>query len=617
MFKLGKKKSLNSNLDQKLVQSLKGSRIPSLTQLKYLKKYLNGTEQKLLAVSLLVLLSAGVFFGVRFYYKHLTIVPVFGGEYIEGEVGSPKYINPLYASEDEVDSDLAALVYSALYKRDTKGLLVPDLVESAAISEEGKTYTVKIRPGVLWHNGSVLTSNDVLFTFNAIKDPQYKSPLRTSFNGVEASVTDDQTIVFKLKEAYSGFPELLTFGILPSDVWGNMAPSTAGLTELNLKPIGSGPYKFKSLLKFETGSLKMISLEANNDYYNGKPFITDLKFQFFPSDEEAQAALHDGSIDGVGYYADQFTASANEKSFLKYNKLGTSQAKGLFFNLKSNILSDVKVRQAIALAINKERILNELGSAVTSLEAPILPQSQFYSNEFKKYAFNKEQSRSLLEGAGWKLVDITDADMAQVPELLKSTDQKKKKLGESYKVLGLGKWYFKGNDFLIAKLSTAEITDNKQIAEKIQADLLDVNIKAVVELIPANQIQSDVIKTRDYEILLTGKVLTADADPYLYWHSSQIGSDGLNLSNLNNKEIDKLIEDGRLNADIAKRKIDYTKFLNIFAEQVPAVYLYARNYMYVQSHKIKNLQGEVIYFPSDRFANVKDWYIETGYNFNW
>ena len=117
MFNLGKKKSLATNFDQKLVQSLAGSRIPNLTQLKYLKKYLNGTEQKVLFLSLSVLVIAGLFFSVRFYNKHLTVVPVNGGEYIEGEVGSPKYINPLYTSINEVDSDLVSLVYSSLYKR--------------------------------------------------------------------------------------------------------------------------------------------------------------------------------------------------------------------------------------------------------------------------------------------------------------------------------------------------------------------------------------------------------------------------------------------------------------------------------------------------------------------
>lgn len=617
MFNLGKKKSLGANLDQKLVHSLKGSRIPNFTQLKYLKKYLNGTEQKMLLISVSVLLVAGIFFGVRFYSKHLVIEPASGGEYIEGEIGSPKYINPLYSSINDVDGDLVRLVYSSLYKHDADGKLVFDLLENAAVSADGKIYTLKIRPNVKWHNGNLLTSNDVLFTFNALKDPQYKSPIRASFAGVEAEVTDDQTIVFKLKEAYSGFAELLTFGILPSDIWGRLAPNSVGLTELNLKPIGTGPYKFKSLLKYESGSLKMISLEANRDYYAGSPLVSDFKIQFFPSIEEAQAALNDGVIDGIGYFADQLATAGDEKSFLTYNKLGTAQVKGLFFNTKTAILSDVIIRQAIASAFDKDKLVRELGGAVSLLSTPILEQNQYYTDKYRKYALDKEAAQKLIGQAGWKLVDVTEADMAKVPELLRDNDEKKKKLGESYQALGLGKWYYKNGDFLIVKLTAADIADNKKIAETIQAGLAEAKIKVIVELIPANQIQSDVIKTRDYEVLLTGKVLAPDADPYLYWHSSQIGSDGLNLSNFSHKEADKLIEDGRLTADSEKRRIDYAKFLEIFAEQVPAVYLYSGNYEYVQSHKIKNFKGGIVFNPSDRFVNVKDWYINTGNHFKW
>lgn len=617
MFKLGKKKSLNFNLDHKLVQSLKGTRIPSLTQLKYLKKYLNSTEQKLLVFSIFVLISAGLFFSVRFYFKHLTIVPAAGGEYIEGEIGSPKYINPLYSSINDVDSDLVGLVYSSLYKHGENGGLENDLIETMQTSADGKVYTIRIRPNVKWHNGLPLTANDVLFTFNAIKDQQYKSPLRSSFSGVNAEIIDDQTIIFKLKEVYAGFPELLTFGILPAEIWGRLTPNSVSLTELNLKPIGSGPYKFKSLLKFESGNLKLISLEANPDYYSGAPLITSFKFQFFPSMEEAQAALNDGSIDGIGYHADQHAAPSEEKSFLTYNKLGTAQIKALFFNTKAGALADGKIRRAVIQAIDRSRLVAELGDGVRPLESPILPQNEFYTDQYRKYILDRDAAQKLIEQAGWKLVEINNADMASIPELLKSPEEKKKRLGESYQALGLGKWYFKGSDFLIVKITAADIADNKQIAEKLQVDLADSRIKAVIELVPASQIQSDVIRTRDYEALLTGEVLAADADPYLYWHSSQIGNDGLNLSNFNNKEIDKLIEDGRLTPDVNKRKIDYAKFLSAFAEQVPAVYLYQSNYRYIQSHKVKNFQGQIIFSPCERFANVTGWYINTGNNFNW
>lgn len=607
----------NGNLDQRLVQSLRGSRIPNPTQLKYIKTYLNSAERRTLSISLFIFVVAFVALGYRLYTKHLEIVPAVGGEYVEAEIGTPKYINPLYSTLNDIDSDIAQLIYSSLYKHDESGRLAYDLLEGATVSPDGKIYTFKIKSNAKWHNGSPLTANDVLFTFNAIKDPQYKSPLRLSFNGVEAEVIDDQTIIFKLKEPYNGFPELLTFGIMPADLWGQLAPNAVSLAELNLKPIGSGPYKFKSLLKDKNGNLKSISLVANTDYFNGRPLISDFRFQFFPSEEEARAALNDGSIDGLGSYA-QVDNSSDAKSFLGYKELATPQVKALFFNTKQDFLGDARVRQAIAMSLEKQKIINEtVDDSGRLLEGPILPQSEYYSDNFKRYNLDREGAQKLLEEAGWKLVDVTAEDMAKIPELSKSSDPKQKKAAESYSVLGQGKWYFKDGNYLIIKLTAADIGNNRVLAEAIQNAAMASKIKFVVELIPANQIQTDVIKTRDYEALLTGEILSADPDPYLYWHSSQIGAEGLNLANFSDKEADKLIEDGRLTADPTKRKIDYERFSKLIAEDVPAIYLYQSNYEYIQNHRVKNSNTSVVYAASDRLTSVKDWYIKTGSRFKW
>lgn len=614
-LKIGNRKH-STNFDEVLIQSLRGKRLPSLVQLKYLDKYLNPKEKKALLISLAILVVTGSFLMFRFYVKHLETVPATGGTYVESEIGYPKYINPLYSSINPVDMDLEALIYSSLFKTDSSGNVVNDLVETATVSPDGKTHTLSIKRNAQWHNGSLLTASDVAFTFNAIKDSSYKSPLRESFQGSEVIVKDDYTMEFVLKEPYAGFPNLLTFGIMSQELWGQLTPGAASLTDLNLKPVGSGPFKFKSLIKDKNGNLKAMNLVANTQYFEGRPFIDNFQINFYPSYEESQVALNDGLADGMSFYENQFSVDGTSKSFLNTLRLQAPQIKGFFMNAKSDFLSDAKIRQAISLTFDKASLLAQ-DSKITKIDAFILPGNKYYSDNYKKYTPNLAEAKAKIEAAGWKLVDVTAEDLAKADELIKSGDAKKRRAGESYKQLGLGKWYYKDGYYLIIKISTVDTPDNQMLANGLAKSLEQVRIKATVEVVPANQLQNDVVKPRDYDILLAGLILSSDADPYLYWHSSQIGADGLNLANFSNKEVDKLLEEGRLTSSNERRKAVYERFLNLMADQAPAIYLYSTDFIYLQNKKLKNNNNSVIFTPSDRFYGVKDWYVKVEKSLKW
>ena len=246
-----------AELDKKLVFSLAKSRWPSFKQLKYVKKYLNPAERLAVNVCLAIILFSSIFLAARFYKTHLQIIPADGGDYIEGAVGSIKYINPLYSTVSDLDSDLTELVYSSLFRRNASAELVNDLAEKYEVSPDGRTYTIKIRLDAVWHNGGPVTVDDVVFTFEAIKNIKYKSPWRDAFTGVEISKVDDKTIRFNLAEPYAAFLDLLNFGILPQELWQQIEPASANLAELNLKPVGSGRYKFKSLVKDKFGNIRI------------------------------------------------------------------------------------------------------------------------------------------------------------------------------------------------------------------------------------------------------------------------------------------------------------------------------------------------------------------------
>lgn len=606
-------------LDKKLVYSFSKSKIPSLKQAKYIKKFLNARELFILQASIAIFLLSFIFLGTRFYFNHLQVVPAQGGTYTEGLVGSPKYINPLYASLSDVDDDLSGLIFSALLKRDFNGLLTNDLAESYSISEDGKIYNFKIKTGVSWHNNSELKIDDIIFSFNTIKDGKYNSPLRKNFSGVEIEKIDEENLKFILTEPYAAFLELLTFGIMPESLWHTISPGAAPLAELNLKPIGTGPYKIKSFKKDTSGQIKTYSLTVNKNYYGKEANIENLNFVFFPNFEEAVRALNEGAINGVSYLPKWLEKDLAAQDSLNFYKLNLPQLTAVFFNqAKNSALKEKSVRAALALSLDKDGIINnDLGGNARLIDGPILPNSFAYNEKNKKYDFNKEEAVKLLESAGWKEIKITEDDLTAADEDKNSDDEKLKKTAEEKLAMGAGNWRIKDSVFLKTKLTTVASPENSQVAKSLKKAWEEIGVKTEMEEIQPNQIDASVIKPRNFEALLYGQILGADPDLYAFWHSSQAGESGLNLSNYGDKEVDQLLEDARISPDLEKRKEEYKKFQEIITEDLPAIFLYSPTYTYAQSKKIKGFDVKTILTPKNRFANITDWYMKTKKKLVW
>jgi peptide/nickel transport system substrate-binding protein len=602
-----------ADLDKKLIYSLSKSRIPSLTQLKYVNKYLSSKEIFLVRICFLIIIFSAVFLGFRFYKTHLIEAPVKGGEYSEALIGMPKYINPLYANISDADSDITSLIYSSLFKRDKNGELAKDLVESYSISSDNKAYSMVIRGNVKRHNGSTLTVDDIIFTFRAIKEAKYKSTLRVSFTGVEIEKIDDRTVKFILSAPYAAFLELLTFGIMPSELWGEISPESANLVELNIKPIGSGPYRFNEYTKDKTtGTILDYSLSINNDYYNETAYI-NLKFKFYPNFEEAVAALKENLVDGISYLPKEQEKNISVANSYNFNKLHIPQITLIYFNVKENAALGIKqLRQALALAIDRNEIINNiLGSDAYLVDGPILPNSFAYNAGIKKYEMNSSEAIKILENIGYKTVDIKASDIEDSKKKAESQDEKIKNHAEQILTLGQGSWRIKDGNFLIIKLTTVDRIENQQVVEAIKNYWEKIGIKTEIETYSTADFQKDIIKTRNFQTLFYGLVLGSDPDPYAFWHSSQIGDNGYNIASFANKETDQLLEDARLISDITQRQEKYKKFQEIISEETPAIFMYSPTYTYLQSKKIKNFEVANIIYPSDRFSNVTQWYIET------
>jgi peptide/nickel transport system substrate-binding protein len=630
IFNAFKKKGgqTHEQADRNLVYSLAPKKIPSLRQLKYLPKILTSKENLWLKILGGIILINVIFFGVKFYSDHLQVSPAYGGQYIEGMIGAPKYINPLYNYNRDIDSDLSALIFSSLFKRDAVGHLENDLVDSWSISEDSRAYSFIIKDNVRFHNGNKLTADDIVFTFSAIKNEEYGSPLKSMFFGADVEKVDDRTVKFVLSEPYAAFPELLTFGILPQSLWQNIDPQTANLAELNAKPIGSGPYIFRSLVKNKSGEIKEYILEANDDYYSAHPYIDRLIFKFYPNSNENIAALNNNDVDGLSYLELESEKDVLAKNSLNFNRLNLPQTAGLFINKKNNVaLSDVALRQALALSLDKNKIVSDVWSDnATVIDGPILPSSFAYNPNLKKYNFNLAEANKLLDDAGWKKINISDNDIKAVNASSTEGDLVLKKeiidyAGSDFNVSG--DWRYKPTkkgtptQFLSLTLTIVDAGANSKMAEEIKMAWAAIGIKAKVRTVLPNQVQGDVIRTRNFEVLLFNQMVGVDPDQYAFWHSSQTSEGGLNITEYKNKEIDSLLETGRLTTNKDERLQKYQKFQEIITTDLPVIFLYSPKYLYLQSKKINGFTIKDVTVPSDRFYDAAKWYIKTEKKLVW
>lgn len=590
-WRRARSRNLQTEINQQLVYTLAPSKLPSSRQFRHLRKFLNPKENLLIKICALIILVNVIFLGIRFYNKHLELIPASGGDYSEGLVGYPKTINPLYAQNRDVDSDLSSLIYSRLFTHDKQGQIRPDLVDSFTVSPDGLEYTLKLKNNATWHNGDKLNADDILFTFSLIQDPEYRSPLNNSFVGITLEKVDDLTIKFTLPQAYAPFPELLTFGILPSSLWSNISPSGATLSDLNLKPIGSGPFKFKSLVKNKNGEIKEYHLIVNEDYYGAKPYLKNLIFKFFPDENELIGAFNDGQFDGLSYLPLEQKKNLLAQNSLVFHELSRPQINAVFLNPAVNkSLADKRVRQALALAVDKQSLINNtLNKTAVIATGPILPSSPYYNKQIATYDYNPEAAINLLKEA------LTS-------KVTKGSGKNKQVTSETAT--------------LNLTLTIVGTSENVSVANQLKIDWERIGVKVTINSIAA-ETASELVRTKNYQALLYGEVVGADPDVYVFWHSSQSGDKGLNLSNYSNLEVDKLLASGRVTLNFDDRLTTYKKFQELIATDEPAIFLYVPSYSYVQTKGIKGFSGTNIIEPADRFSSINGWYLKTSKKLVW
>jgi len=477
-----------------------------------------------------------------------------------------------------------------LFKYDNQGNLIPDLAKRYEIGEDGLSYSIFLKKNVHWHDGEKFSADDVIFTIKTIQDPEYNSPLRNIWQGVKMEKVDEFTILFKLNNVYAPFLHNLTAGILPKHLWAGISGQNFPLAVYNLKPIGSGPYKFKKFTKNKEGKIESMELIRNESFYllfenriQG-PFINNIIIKFYNNQETLTDAYQKRQIDGLSSLA-TFNQSEIRNGLNIYEiKLPIYYA--VFFNQnKSKILADRTVRLALSHAVNKEEIIDKvLNGKGIKVDSPFLPDWPNYTSETKIYDFALDHAINILEADNW----------------IDSNNDNIREKGEGEEKIEL--------EISLLATNWSEI---KQTAELIKEQWEKIGVKVNLETSEATDIQKDYIRPREYEAILFGEILSANPDPFAFWHSSQKKDPGLNLSLYQNKEVDELLQDARQTLDQELREEKYAEFQKLLIEDVPCIFLYSPSYIYPVNKKVKGISIEKLAQPSQRFSQIENWYIKT------
>lgn len=496
---------------------------------------------------LIIFLGLVIFFSLilwireSFFIKK-TKIPAVGGNYTEGTKGEVRFFMPIL-KQTEAEKDINKLVFSSLVKFNQKGEVIPDLAERwEAI--DGKSYKFYLRKA-FWHDGKPFSSDDVIFTFNLIQKEELHSPFFELLKGIQINKIDQSTILFILPKPSAVFITSLDIPILPKHLLENILPLNLSSCQFAKAPIGTGPFKFKKIIKEE--KLTKVILVRNENYFKEGPYLAKFILKVYAGNELSDA-----------YRQRKFNGFVGRKPEKRNIKIILPRLVGVFFNLQN---TDKNLRRALALSTNRDELLKEVEGE--KVYYPILPGFLGYK-EAEKNDFNPEKAKEYFSKATppQKLVLLT-----------KSTNEEKK---------------------------IAEIL-------KKQWEQLPIEIEIKNE----NDLSFETaLKERNFNLLLVSLDFKTDPDPSPFWHSSFI-ENGYNFAGFKNKEVDKLLEDARIEQNLDIRRLKYEKFIDIIQSEIPAIFLYRPIYYYNINPIIKGVEDLQTPSLSDRFWNVESWYIKT------
>jgi peptide/nickel transport system substrate-binding protein len=534
-------------------------------------------------VGLLVLLIGGVMaqnLSLSTYFQAVHTIP--GGIYTEGVLGRFDNANPIYATS-EADTTVSRLVFASLFTASDQGTLVGGLASSYSVNTRGTVYTVHLKSGLTWQDGKPLTSADVVFTYQAIQNPDTMSPLQSSWQGINITAPDPHTVVFTLPDPLASFPYSLTTGILPKHILAAVPVADLRSADFNtIHMVGSGPFALQAIQVNSNGNpdvdQEQIALVPFSGYEGGKPKLDKFVVNVYASQAQLTKAFTGGQLTAMEAINPP-AVNVQTKPGVVATSFILRAANMVFFKVSSGVLADQQVRQALVAGANVPAIIHKLGYDTPAVREPLLVGQVAYDPTYNQAPFDLSAAQKLLTSDGW--------------------------------TVGSGGMRAKAGQALAFTLTVADTPENHLVASTLQKQWKALGVQVSLQYLDPVDFQS-ALDYHDYEAVLNGISIGIDPDVFVYWGSSQASisaANDLNFSEFKNTDADTSLEAGRTRLDPLLRTIKYAPFLQAWQQAAPALGLYQPRLLYLTNGYVNGLQAGPIVSSADRFNNVQNWEI--------
>ncbi len=511
--------------------------------------------------------------------------PVSGGVYSEALIGNLGRLKPILDVSNPVDRDVNRLLYSGLIQFDERGLPQPDLAESWGISADGKSYNFSIRPQAVWHDGAPVTSDDVVFTVDAMRSEASPLPndVKEMWRQIQVLPIDEKTLQFRLPAAFAPFLDYLTFGILPKHLLGGTSVEAMQGAPFNSSPIGSGPFRFQRFLS-EEGRIVGVSLQAFDSYYRGRSYLDEIIFRYYPDETAALNAYRAKEVLGISHVGETILNDVLAEVGLNLYTARLPALTIVFLNLDHPDLpffQDATIRRALLMGLNRQRMVDQLrnGQAILA-DNVILPGTWAYYEETERIPYNPEQALELIKKAGY-----------------------------TFPAEG-GEARAKDGVALSFELVYPDASGFAEIAEMIRQSWANLGVQVIPKEVPFETLMSQYLEPRSYHAALVELNFTRspDPDPYPFWNQAQI-AEGQNYAQWDDRLASEYLEKARITTDWGERARLYRNFQVRFLTELPALPLFYPVYNYAVDDTIQNVRIGPLFDPTDRFMNILTWYV--------
>lgn len=523
-------------------------------------------EWVLLVIALILLAVSQAFW---FGESYATDAYIDGGTYIEATLGRVNSMNPLFATTTS-EKVLSKLMFATLTYNDFSGQPGPGLASSVTYSDDGKVWRIKLRDGLVWSDGEPITNADILFTMELIQNPAVSTIFTANLENVKVSEDENGAIVFVLPSAYADFVSALNIPIVPKHILENTPIKTLVEADFSKSPVTSGPFNFNATQDTSSSDdEKTVYLNANPNYYLGKPMVSSFAVHVYNDEEEILNAVNAGSITATAELSGGDLETANLGKYYKRDS-GIDAGAFAFLNNSKGLMANPDFRRAIRQGLKMSEIRSAAPGS-TALNFPILKSQielEYYPNIPTD---NPEEARA-------KIAELSG--------------------GEPVKL----------------EIATVDSGYLPAVAEKLAENLRELGIECtVIPYTESQEFVANVISKRNYDILVYEIELGSDPDPLPYYHSSQAKSSGLNLSSYRNTLVDDLLVGARGTMDSTLRMRKYEKFLEYWATDVPAIGLYQASMTYIYNKNVRTYnENNTLVTALDRFLDVQNWAVNKG-----